>query len=259
LQDKYVDSNISQGISSNVPDIASNIAPEIVIPFRRLLAVGETKRGGLILCKSHYAEFAGPGAAIACPTAPGYSSIIAIGDPELLEVINPSDRQRAYSRRIQWVRWLQKIVFHPDPVQRAEKLFLGFEEFFSGEVVSQISDEALALLAAVLPQTISAVRSQNRHFGLGDSSRHGNGKAVPIVILNGTTLQPIKCPSAQHQRLNSLQPFLDECATLANSVSSLNPPLLGDFDSNSSQNWGTRRAKTAVGIALEISPLPQSA
>ena len=236
-----MDSNIFQGISSNTP--------EIVIPFHRLLAVGETKRGGLILCKSHYAEFAGPGAAIACPNAPGYSSIIAIGDPKLVEVINPSDRQRAYSRRIQWVRWLQKIVFHPDPVQRAEKLFLGFEEFFSGEVVSQISDEALALLAGVLPQTISAVRSQNRHFGFGNSSRHGNGDAVvPIVILDGTTLQPIKGRSAHS----------NECATLANSVSPPNSPLLG-FDSNSSQNWGARRAKTAVGTALEINTLPQSA
>lgn len=177
-----MDSTISQRTTPEVSDI--------VIPFHRLFAVGETKRGGLILCKSHYAEFAGPGAAIAYPNTPEYSSIIAIGDPELVEVIHPNDRQRAYSRRIQWVRWLQKIVFHPDPVQRAEKLFLGFEEFFGGEVVSQISDEILALLVGVLPQTISAVRSHNRYFGLNDDFRAVN--SIGIVILDGATLQPIK-------------------------------------------------------------------
>jgi len=182
LQNNTVDGNVSQCITPQVSDI--------VIPFHRLLAVGETKRGGLILCKPYYAEFAGPGAAIACPNTPAYSSIIAIGDPELVEVTNPNDRQRAYSRRIQWVRWLQKIVFHPDPVQRAEKLFLGFEEFFGGEVVSQISDEVLALLAGVLPQTISALRSHNRYFGLNDDFRAVN--SIGIVILDGATLQPIK-------------------------------------------------------------------
>ncbi|MBM0741301.1 hypothetical protein JOY44_06655 [Phormidium sp. CLA17] len=189
-----MNSSISQDITPQVSDIFT--------PCRRLLAVGETKRGGLILCKPYYAEFAGPGAAIASPTESGYSSIIAIGDPDLLEVIGPIDRQRAYSRRIQWVRWLQKIVFHPDPVQRAEKLFSGFEEFFSGEVVSRIPDEILALLAGVLPQTISAVRSQNRHFGLSDSFRYTNAceAAVPIVILDGTTFQPIKLRASQSER-----------------------------------------------------------
>ncbi len=178
---------------------------EIVVSFDRLLAVGETKRGGLILCKSHYAEFAGPGAAIACPAESAYSSILAIGAPELIEVTHPTDRQRAYSRRIQWVRWLQKIVFHADPVQRAEKLFLGFEEFFSSEVVSRIPDETLALLAGVLPQTITAVRSQNRYLGLHDDFGLVNpiGAEASVVILDGKNLQPVKFRShAPHQRSN---------------------------------------------------------
>ncbi len=43
-----------------------------------------------------------------------------------------------------------------------------------------------------------------------------------------------------------LKPFSDECATLANSISPLNPPILGDFGSSSPQSWGARGAKTAV-------------
>jgi hypothetical protein len=212
LQHNYVDSSISQRVSFNVSGI--------VTPFRCLLAVGETKRGGLILCKPHYAEFAGPGAAIACLTTPGYSFIVAIGAPDLIEVIDPSDRQRAYSRRIQWVRWLQKIVLHADPVQRAEKLFLGFEEFFSGEVVSQIPDEILALLAGVLPQTIAAVRSQNRYFGSSDSFNSANlsKAASSIVILDGQTLQPIKAYPSTEQKQSIRSSTLTELSRFPQSA-----------------------------------------
>ncbi len=247
-----MDGSISQRTSPKNSSAAAS--------FRRLLAVGEKKRGGLILCKPYYAEFAGPGAAIACPTAPEYSFIVVIGDLDLDEVISPSDRQRAYSRRIQWIRWLQKIVFHPDPIQRAEKLFLGFEEFFSGRAVSKIPDEILALLAGVLPQTIAAVRSHNHHFGLGDDFSHANGEAaMPVVILDGSTFQPSKFYPSHQESASPLPLFSNVCATVTSSLSSLNPPILGDFDSNSHQVRGFRRSKNAVGLTPELSTLPQSA
>lgn len=125
-----------------------------------LLAVGECKRSGLILCKSHYAEFAGPGAAIGSPGERAYTSVIALGDPELVELETYEDRQKAYSRRIQWVRWLHKIVAQTEPHQRIDKLLSGFEEFFGSEILAQVPHEPLALLAGVLPQTIAAARSQ---------------------------------------------------------------------------------------------------
>ncbi|MBW4473297.1 MAG: alpha-mannosidase [Stenomitos rutilans HA7619-LM2] len=43
-----------------------------------------------------------------------------------------------------------------------------------------------------------------------------------------------------------LQQFSDEYATLADFLSPLNPPILGDFDSDSPQNWGARGAKAAM-------------
>lgn len=247
-----MDSRLSQRISPNVSEMA--------LSFDRLLAVGETKRGGLILCKSHYAEFAGPGAAIACPTASGYLFIIMIGDLDLVEVISFTDRQRAYSRRIQWVRWLQKIVFHADPIQRAEKLFLGFEEFFSGRVVSQIPDEILALLAGVLPQTIAAVRSQNHHFWLADHFSDANDEAImPVTILDGTTFQPLQCRASHPKQTARLSLFSEVCAMLANSANPLNLSILRDSDSNAHPNWVARKSKNTVELAPELSTLPQSA
>jgi hypothetical protein len=131
-----------------------------------LLAVGEQKRSGIILCKEHYAEFAGPGAAINSSVDQSYALILAIGSPEIIQVDTHEERQRAYGRRIQWVRWLHKIVSHADPLQRTEKLLAGFEEFFGSEILARIPVEVLSLLAGVLPQTVTLVQSQS-HFSGG--------------------------------------------------------------------------------------------
>ncbi len=129
---------------------------------RQLLAVSEHRRSGLILCKEHHAEFAGPGAAVGSEVEQDYQAIIAIGSPSLVPVTNHTDRQRAYSRRIQWGRWLHKIVDNPDPIQRVERLFYSFEEFFGFQVAANLPNAVLANLVGVLPQTIQMLRQQYR-------------------------------------------------------------------------------------------------
>lgn len=130
-------------------------------PAEQLLAISEHKKSGLILCKDYHAEFAGPGAAVNCLVEPPYRAVIAIGSPELVPMSTLDERRRAYGRRIQWGRWLQKIVEHPEPALRAEKLLAGFEEFFGRQVVVSLPSEVLALLAGVFPGTIEHVRSQH--------------------------------------------------------------------------------------------------
>lgn len=126
-----------------------------------LLAISEHKKSGLILCKQYHAEFAGPGAAVNCSVESAYRAVIAIGSPELIVTTTSEDRLRAYGRRIQWGRWLQRIVEHPDPMMRAEKLLAGFEEFFGRQVVIGLPSEVLARLASVFPGTIEQVRSHH--------------------------------------------------------------------------------------------------
>jgi hypothetical protein len=135
--------------------------PEDSPAVEQFLAIGEHKKSGLILCKDYHAEFAGPGAAVNCHVEPPYRAVIAIGAPELLTVNTLEERRRAYGRRIQWGRWLQKIVEHEEPAIRAEKLLAGFEEFFGRQVVISLPSEILALLAGVFPGTIEMVRSQH--------------------------------------------------------------------------------------------------
>ncbi len=132
-----------------------------------ILAVSELKKCGLILCKAYHADFAGPGAAVGSPVEQGYNVIIAIGEPDLVPVYTSEDRQKAYSRRIRWMRWLERITNYPDPAARVEKLLSGFEAFFSRQAVMEIPDEALALLVGVLPQTIRTIRLQ--HYGVASS------------------------------------------------------------------------------------------
>jgi hypothetical protein len=132
---------------------------EAALSAQQLVAVGEHKRSGLIICKAHHAEFAGPGAIVGSPVEQACVSIIAIGAPEMMPVVTSKQRQTAYSRRIQWIRWLQKITEHADATQRAEKLFASFEEFFGASALMALSDEVLALLIGVMPLTIAAVRS----------------------------------------------------------------------------------------------------
>jgi hypothetical protein len=148
-------------VDSQLPTLDSAPLAEVPPTSEPLLAISEHKKSGLILCKDYHAEFAGPGAAVNCLVEPPYRAVIAIGSPELVPMGNLDDRRRAYGRRIQWGRWLQKIVEHPEPMLRAEKLLAGFEEFFGRQVVVSLPSEVLALLAGVFPGTIESVRSQH--------------------------------------------------------------------------------------------------
>jgi hypothetical protein len=130
---------------------------------KSLLAISEQKKSGLILCREFYAEFAGPGASVSSSAEQDYQAVIAIGSPELLPVSTLEGRRRAYGRRIQWGRWLHKIVESPDPTLRAERLLAGFEEFFGRQVVVSLPSEILALLVGVFPSTIEQVRVQHWH------------------------------------------------------------------------------------------------
>jgi hypothetical protein len=148
-------------VNSQLSTLYSRKCLEVPPPTKPLLAISEQKKSGLILCKDYHAEFAGPGAAVNCLVEPAYRAVIAIGSPTLVSMSTLDERRRAYGRRIQWGRWLQKIVEHPEPVVRAEKLLAGFEEFFGRQVVVSLPSEVLALLAGVFPGTIEIARSQH--------------------------------------------------------------------------------------------------
>lgn len=191
LQSKCVDNQISYALKVS--------RFRTVLDSQPLLAISEHKKSGLILCKSFHAEFAGPGALIGAPLEQGCTAVIAIGSPEIVEVSTHEERQKAYGRRIQWIRWLQKITDHQDPVQRAEKLLSGFEAFFDRKIMASLPDEALALLIGVLPQTVTAVRSQYRHLeqpGTFESGAAGQSTESAVLYFGPHKLQTFSLAAA---------------------------------------------------------------
>ncbi|MGI0484563.1 hypothetical protein ACN4EK_03940 [Pantanalinema rosaneae CENA516] len=119
----------------------------------------------------------------------------------------------------------------------------------------QIS-EPTALLFCVMP----LVGTNLLHYLVKEPAMaHGAGVALSNILIFIAS-----CPSSRVRSnwRSSLQPFSNECTTLVNSVSPLNPPfydaagyILGDFGSCSPQNWGARGAKTAVipGLLIGLS------
>ena len=127
-----------------------------------VFAISPQKKSALILCRDYHAEFLGPGAAITSQEQG--KELVFIGSPQLLPIANSQDYHEAYSMRIQWMRWLNKLTqFSADPFCRTEKLLSTLEVFFGLETVQEINNQVLAKLIGVLPQTVTQVRN-SYHF-----------------------------------------------------------------------------------------------
>lgn len=186
-------------VNTQIPPPVS-LNPVAQLPVARTLwAISEQHKSGLILCKEFHAEFAGPGAAISSFVEQPYRAVIAIGQPELKTINTLAERRQAYSRRIQWGRWLSKIAEHPQPVERIERLFAGLEGFFGRQVVTSIPAEVVAAMVGVLPETAQEV--QERYFNLGRATSPAylfpQGPLTVTMIawdglLSGNAVQPLQ-------------------------------------------------------------------
>ncbi len=129
--------------------------------FERLRAVSPRRHSGVILCKAHHAEFAGPGAAVGGGLDRGVHQMLIVGELEWIELTSPRERQVAYQKRIQWLNWLQQITRQIEPEQRAQRLVTSFEMFFGRSLVAEIPVEVLARLVGTFPDTIDQARQHN--------------------------------------------------------------------------------------------------
>jgi hypothetical protein len=126
----------------------------------QLLAVDSHKRGGLIVFKPFHAEFAGPGAACGSVFDQNCVAVLPVGDFAPVIPQSQEDRQKAYLIRRQWIRLIQQITDNPDAHDRVLTLLNQFNNYFDWHTVSQLPDEAFALMVGVLPQTVAQVRSR---------------------------------------------------------------------------------------------------
>ena len=161
---KSVDPNTC-GASSNAGNLSDSNADsdcqqlQLRLQQGELLVVNPRRKNGLILYKTYHAEFAGPGAIVGGQFDLDVARLLAVGN---LSLITPNDsqaRKQAYKMRRQWVKLTKQIIDNPQPIERAQVILNQFEHWFDLETVTELPDEAFALLVGVLPQTIRKVRN----------------------------------------------------------------------------------------------------
>ncbi|MDJ0591552.1 MAG: hypothetical protein QNJ72_16390 [Pleurocapsa sp. MO_226.B13] len=126
---------------------------------QELLIVNPRRKNGLIIYKKYHAEFVGPGAIVGSHFDLDAVNVIPVGNLSLVSPQNSQERKQAYKMRRQWVRLTKQIIDNPEPTQRAQVILNQFEHWFDIETVSNLPDEAFALMVGVLPQTIRKVRN----------------------------------------------------------------------------------------------------
>ena len=130
------------------------------IKQKKLLVVNPRRKNGLILYKRYYAEFAGPGAVIGSEFDEDIVALIPVGKLSLVIPQNSQEKINAYLIRRQWIRLTKQITDNPIPLQRAQVILNQFENWFDAQTISELPDQAFAMLVGVLPQTIRRVRDE---------------------------------------------------------------------------------------------------
>lgn len=141
--------------------IASNLMEYDINYFlqdKNLLVINPKRKNGLILIKTYYAEFAGPGSIVGGCFDQDLQKVIPVGKLSLIPPSNQSERLRAYLIRRQWVRLIKQITDNPVPQERAQVILNQFEHWFDAKTANQVPDEVFALIVGVLPETITKAR-----------------------------------------------------------------------------------------------------
>lgn len=124
----------------------------------RLLMLDSHRRGGLIICKRHHAELAGPGAAVGGVCDIDCGRVISFGDVSIVSPQSYEHRQKAFVMRQKWFRFTQKAMENAVPLQRSHAILFLIEKYFGTRAVDELPDEILAQLVGVLPKSITMVR-----------------------------------------------------------------------------------------------------
>lgn len=124
----------------------------------KLFIVNSRRKNGLILYKSHYAEFAGPGAAVGSIFDRDAIAVYPVGNWSLLTPEDANEQDRAYRMRRQWIKLFHQMTQATVPEERVRTLLNHMETWFDRATVLAIPDEVIARLVGVLPSTVQQVR-----------------------------------------------------------------------------------------------------
>ncbi len=124
------------------------------------LVVNSRRRNGVILVKPYHAEFAGPGAFMGGVIDTDVTQCYYVGNLTWRTPTTSDDLIRAYLIRRQWTLLLKQIIDNPIAAERGQVILNQLEHWFDVATVESLSDEALAVLVGILPETVAVARQQ---------------------------------------------------------------------------------------------------
>jgi hypothetical protein len=126
----------------------------------QLLSLSDGSNCGVILQKTYFAEFVGPGSAIGGMFDIGCVKIFTLGKVDFSTPITPGDRQQAFQKRIAEIEMMQNLCQSEIPLQRSVDLLEMLCDRFSVEEIRMLPNDVLAKIVGVLPNTIAMAWKQ---------------------------------------------------------------------------------------------------
>ncbi|HIK27055.1 MAG: hypothetical protein N3E45_07380 [Oscillatoriaceae bacterium SKW80] len=148
-----------------------------------LLAIDPQCRGGLIICKNHHAELAGPGAAVGGAFDLTCLKVVPLGDCRFICPNSYEARQQAYRCRQEWLERTQQAMQDAVPLRRAKAILALIAQYFDSQTAESLPDDILAMLVGVFPKTVRMARQ------LVNKSEESNVKKRRInpTVIAGTS------------------------------------------------------------------------
>jgi hypothetical protein len=129
----------------------------------QFLSLTNDCRGGIILQKRFYADFAGPGAAVGSSFDVDCTSVYVIGAVKFCALSIYSERQQAFKKRMAYCDHLQEITRLEVPLKRAFQMLDQLYHWVGAEEAQKIPNELVAMLAGLLPKTVELARKNYPH------------------------------------------------------------------------------------------------
>lgn len=119
------------------------------------LALKPECRGGLIVQKSYYADFVGPGAAVGGSFDVNCTSVYVIGEVEFYAPTTYTERQDAFQKRVSYLKKLSEILSVHAPIHRACLIIRQLCLWVGVNQSRSIPVELIARLGGLMPQSVA--------------------------------------------------------------------------------------------------------
>lgn len=156
-------------LSSSSPQAVCPQSSQQAIVLHRITsgtvwAIAPETKGGLLLVKPFYVDFAGPGAAVGGKFDQDCVAVYAVGQVRLQPILTQGDRAAAIHTRRTYAAQLAAILDMPQATQRGHCILSQLATWLPGNLALTIPAELTASLAGVLPRTIQQAWQSPKAF-----------------------------------------------------------------------------------------------